>query len=165
MTFKSPAAGDLKVTHTFLSNTHIDTVLVTHTHTHTHSYNFSNTHTFLQKNKYTNKIQSAHGRTSLFRCILKIVPQIYTASHHSKTIKVEKNIINTFILYSPSSSYNLKYYIVLHNLFHLPTCKLMRVYHSKPFMIVSNCSNCNKLNNINYPFSLEAVESERLLFC
>ena len=28
-----------------------------------------------------------------------------------------------------------------------------------------NCSNCNKLNNINYPFSLEAVECERLLFC
>ena len=27
------------------------------------------------------------------------------------------------------------------------------------------CSNCNKLNNISYPFSLEAVECERLLFC
>ena len=27
------------------------------------------------------------------------------------------------------------------------------------------CSNCNKLNNINYPFSLEAVKCERLLFC
>ena len=27
------------------------------------------------------------------------------------------------------------------------------------------CSNCNILNNINYPFSLEAVECERLLFC
>ena len=27
------------------------------------------------------------------------------------------------------------------------------------------CSNCNKLNNINYPFSLEAVECECLLFC
>ena len=28
-----------------------------------------------------------------------------------------------------------------------------------------SCSNCKKLNNINYPFSLEAVECERLLFC
>ena len=30
---------------------------------------------------------------------------------------------------------------------------------------ISNCSNCNTLNNISYPFSLEAVECERLLFC
>ena len=28
-----------------------------------------------------------------------------------------------------------------------------------------NCSNCNKLNNINYPFNLEAFECEHLLFC
>ena len=28
-----------------------------------------------------------------------------------------------------------------------------------------HCSNCNKLTNINYPFSLEAVECEHLLFC
>ena len=27
------------------------------------------------------------------------------------------------------------------------------------------CSNCNKLNNIISPFSLEAVECEHLLFC
>ena len=31
--------------------------------------------------------------------------------------------------------------------------------------IDDKCSNCNKLNKINYPFSLEAVECERLLFC
>ena len=29
----------------------------------------------------------------------------------------------------------------------------------------NSCSNCNKLTNINYPFSLEVVECERLLFC
>ena len=27
------------------------------------------------------------------------------------------------------------------------------------------CSNCNELNNIIFPFSLEAVECEHLLFC
>ena len=32
-------------------------------------------------------------------------------------------------------------------------------------MQIDLCSNCDKLNNINYPFSLEAVECERLLFC
>ena len=30
---------------------------------------------------------------------------------------------------------------------------------------VFKCSSCNKLNNIIYPFSLEAVECEHLLFC
>ena len=36
---------------------------------------------------------------------------------------------------------------------------------SSIFTMEGNCSNCNKLTNINYPFSLEAVECERLLFC
>ena len=30
---------------------------------------------------------------------------------------------------------------------------------------VHTCSNCNELNNIISPFSLEAVECEHLLFC
>ena len=32
-------------------------------------------------------------------------------------------------------------------------------------IVYDSCSNCTKLNNIIYPFSLEAVECEHLLFC
>ena len=37
--------------------------------------------------------------------------------------------------------------------------------HPVPGTQQGACSNCNKLNNINFPFCLEAVECEHLHFC
>ena len=56
------------------------------------------------------------------------------------------------------------YYKVLQITAKAEVCDLnyINTGHSNVKYVVANR---NKLNNVNYPFSLEAVECERLLFC